>query len=69
MREGYGSRSVWVCCVCLYVTSLGSTYLIFESKVKCYKVPYGIPNGMHVLYGFRSFADSKILHTKLSHAA
>ena len=47
MREGYGSRSVCVyVCVCLSVTMLTATYLICESKMRCYKVPYGLPEGM-----------------------
>ena len=47
MREGYGSRSVCVCMcvsVCLSVTTLTATYLVCESKLRCYKVPYGVPN-------------------------
>ena len=30
-------------CVCLSVTKLTATYLVCESKVQCYKVPYGVP--------------------------
>ena len=33
MREGYGSRSV-----CLSVTTLTATYLVFKSQVKCHRV-------------------------------
>ena len=43
MHEGYGSHSVCVC-VCLSVTTLTATYLVCESKLQCYKVPYGVPN-------------------------
>ena len=35
------SRSV---SVCLSVTKLAATYLVCESKVQRYKVPYGVPN-------------------------
>ena len=41
MREGYGSHSV---CVCLSLTTLAATYLVGESNLQCYKVPYGVPN-------------------------
>ena len=50
----------------LSVTKLAATYLVCESKVQCYKVPYHVPNA----YGFpkmlclpvlASFADSKLL--------
>ena len=39
-------RVTVVVCVCLSVTKLAATYwyLVCESKVQCYKVPYGIPN-------------------------
>ena len=40
MREGYGSRSV-----CLSVTTLAAIYLVCKSKMRSYRVPYGIePN-------------------------
>ena len=41
MREGYGRRSV-----CLSVTKLAATYLVFKSNLQCnsYKILYGIPN-------------------------
>ena len=39
MHEGYCSRSV-----CLSVTTLTATYLVCESKLRCYNIPYGIPN-------------------------
>ena len=42
MCEGYCSCSV--CLSCLSVTTLTATYLICESKLRCYKVPYGVPN-------------------------
>ena len=31
-------------CVCLSLTKLSITYLVCESKVWRYKVPYGVPN-------------------------
>ena len=39
MREGYSSLSVY-----LSAMALAATYLICKSKVRCYKVPYGISN-------------------------
>ena len=36
--------TVVVLCVCLSVTTLAATYLVYESKLLCYKVPYGVPN-------------------------
>ena len=39
MCKGYGSHSV-----CLSVTSLAATYLVCESKLRCYEVSYGVPN-------------------------
>ena len=30
--------------VCLSVTTLAATYLVCESNLQCYKVPYGVPN-------------------------
>ena len=45
MCEGYGSRSV---CVCLSVTTLAATYLVYESRLLRYKVPYGVPNAWFV---------------------
>ena len=39
MHEGYGSRSV-----CLSVTMLAATYLIFKSQMKCYRVLHGVFN-------------------------
>ena len=64
MRESYGSRSV-----CLSVTKLAATYLICESKVQCYKAPYGVPNACIVWILLKwlslsisaSFADAKLL--------
>ena len=49
MCEGYSSRFVCVCvcvclCVCVSVTALAATYLVCKSKVRCYKVPYGVLN-------------------------
>ena len=60
---------VCVCvCVCPSVTKLVATYLICESTVWCYKVPYGIPNTLFVWISLKtlclpvlaSFADSKL---------
>ena len=52
-------------CVCPYVTKLAATYLICESKVQCYKVPYGVPNvdfADNALFtSLASLADSKLL--------
>ena len=31
-----------VLCVCV-VTKVTATYLVCESKVRCYKIPYGVP--------------------------
>ena len=39
MREGYGSCSVYVS-VCLSVTVLAVTYLVYKSQVRCYKVSH-----------------------------
>ena len=71
MREGYGSHSLCVCVclsVCLSVTTLTATYLVCESNLQCYKVPYGVPNAGFVWISQRalcslvlaSFADSKL---------
>ena len=43
MCEGYGRRSVLVS-VYLSVTTLAATYLVYEPNLRCYKVPYGVPN-------------------------
>ena len=43
MREGYGSWFVYLS-VCLSVTMLAATYLVCASNLRCYKVPYGVPN-------------------------
>ena len=40
MCEGYGSRV----CVCVSVTVLAATYLVYKSQVRCYKVPYCVSN-------------------------
>ena len=68
MCESYGSHSVCMS-VCVSATKLAATYLVFESKVQCYKVPYGVKT--HVLFGFHRkhfvrqfwghFADCKLL--------
>ena len=68
-RRMHRRVTVVVLCVCLSVTKLTVTYLICESKVQCYKVPYGVPNAWFVwispkmLYSpiLASFADSKLL--------
>ena len=52
MHEGYGSTVV-VLCVCLSVTTLAATYLVYKSKLLYYKVPYGVPNAWFVWYGGR----------------
>ena len=41
MHEGYDSCAV---CLCVSVTALAGTYLVYKSKVRCYKVPYGVSN-------------------------
>ena len=33
MREGYGSRSVWLC---VSVTALAATYLFYTLKTRCH---------------------------------
>ena len=43
MREGYDSRSVCLS-VCLSVTTLAGTYLVFKSQVKCHRVLHGVFN-------------------------
>ena len=43
MHEGYCSRSVCPS-VCLSVTTLTVTYLVCESKLRYYMVPYDVPN-------------------------
>ena len=56
-------------CVCLSVAELTATYLVCESKMRCYKVPYGIPTTCFVWISpkmlcspvLASFADSKLL--------
>ena len=47
---------VVVLCVSVSVTKLAATYLVCESKVRFYKVPYGIPNAL-----LASFANAKLL--------
>ena len=65
MREGYNSCFVIVClCVCIN-TKLAATYLVCESKVRCYKVPYGISTSCIVWISLKtlfleSFADAKL---------
>ena len=48
---------------------LAAIYLVCESKLQCYKVPYGVPNGLFMWISpktlrspvLASFADSKLL--------
>ena len=55
--------------VCLSVTTLAATYLVFESNLRCCKVPYGVPNSRFVWISpktlcspvLASFTDSKLL--------
>ena len=73
MREGYGSYSVCVC-ICVSVTTLTATYLVCESKMWFYKVPYGVPNVCIVYISLKmlcspalaSFADAKLLNFRYS---
>ena len=41
--------------VCLSVTKLMATYLVCESKMWCYKVPYGVPNALFVWISLKTF--------------
>ena len=68
MREGYIS-----CSVCLSVTALAVTYLVFfKSQVRCYKVLYGVSKVCIVWISLKmlhfpvlvSFAFSHCLHYK-----
>ena len=43
MRKGYGSRRVCVS-VCVSVTALAATYLVYKSRIRCYEVPWGVLN-------------------------
>ena len=64
-RRMHRRVTVVVLCVCL----LPRYYLICESKVRCYKVPYGLPKAWFVWISpktlhspvLASFADSKLL--------
>ena len=55
--------------MCLSVTKLAATYLVCESKLQYYKVPYGVPNACIVWILLKtlylpvsvSFADGKLL--------
>ena len=40
--------TVVVLCVCLSVTTLAATYLVYGSRLLRYKVPYGVPNAWFV---------------------
>jgi hypothetical protein len=64
-RDNYSSRSV-----CPSVTTLTATYLlVYEYKVQCREVPYGVPNACIVYISLKtlrspvlaSFADCKLL--------
>ena len=44
MHKGYGSRSVCLS-VCLSVTTLAATYLVFKSQVKCHWVLHDVFDG------------------------
>ena len=71
--EGYGSRFMCVC-LCLSDTKLAATYFVCESKGRCYKVPYGIPNTQFVWISpkmlcspvLASFTESKLLNFHLA---
>ncbi len=61
----------------LSVTTLTATYLVYESKVQCYKVPYGVPN-VYIVWiwlktlrspALASFADAKLLDFSPSNIA
>ena len=43
MHKGYGSR------VCVSVTALTATYLVYKSQIRCYKVPWGVLN-VHIVW-------------------
>ena len=72
--EDYGSCFV---CVCVSVRLLSSyiaaTYLVYQSEVRCHKIPYGVPNPCIVwilptlLFSqvLASFTDSKLLYLTL----
>ena len=50
--------------VCSSLTKLAATYLVCESKVQCYNVPYGVQNAWIVwisLSVLASFADFKLV--------
>ena len=71
MREDYGSRSL---CLCVSITKLAATYLVCKSKLRCYRIPYGVPNACIewiplktlCLPVLASFADGKLLDFSLS---
>ena len=75
MCEGYGSHCV--VCVCVCVTTLAATYimyLIYKSQVRYYKVPNGVSNVCIVWISLKmlcspvlaSFAFSRCLHYEFS---
>ena len=61
--------TVVILCICVSVTTLTATYLVCESKVQFYKVPYSVPNACIVYISLKmlcspalaSFADPKLL--------
>ena len=45
MRKGYSSCCVCVyVCLCVSITVLAATYLVYKSQIGCYKVPCGVSN-------------------------
>ena len=44
MRKSYGSHMCVCVSVCVSVTTLAATYLVYKSQVMCYKDPYGVSN-------------------------
>ena len=76
MRKGYSSSFRCVCvCVYLSLAKLAATYLVCLSKVRWYKVPYGVPNTCILWISLKtlclpvlvSFADSNMAHVILLH--
>ena len=68
LREGYGA-CMYMYLFCMFVTTLPATYFVYKSKVRCYKVLYGVPNACFVWISLKmlcspvlaSFADAKLL--------
>ena len=62
MREG---MVVVLCvCVCLSVTELAATYLVCKSKVRCYKVPYGVSNLCIVWIWLKTLCSSFLAYNR-----